>query len=193
VGATSVNHSPAWIDRLLSEFDSSDRVAGELVAGLSSEQLNWRPDPSAWSVGQCLDHLCVTNDVYLPVISSALSGQPESPVPEIRLGWFGRWFIGKYIEPSPQTSAARAPKKIVPAQRVELSVLDRFLAGNQAVRELVRRAGGHDVNRIRFQNPFIPIIRFTVGTGLEIVSRHQRRHLIQAGRVKQALDTVGVR
>ena len=38
------------------------------------------------------------------------------------------------------------------------------------------------------KNPFIPLLRFTVGTGLEIVPKHQLRHLLQVERVKQAED-----
>jgi len=76
--------------------------------------------------------------------------------------------------------------KIVPGERVEPSVLDRFLRSNQAARELVRHALDYDVNRIRFRNPFIPVLRFTVGTGFEIVSRHERRHLLQAERAKRS-------
>jgi len=101
-------------------------------------------------------------------------------------GWFGRWFISSYIEPSPQSKHIRAPKKIVPGARVEPSVLDRFLRSNQAARELVRHARDYDVNLLRFRNPFIPVLRFTVGTGLEIVSRRERRHLLQAERAKRS-------
>jgi hypothetical protein len=46
----------------------------------------------------------------------------------------------------------------------------------------VERAADCDVNRIRFRNPFVPLIRFTLGTGLEILVRHERRHLEQAER-----------
>ena len=68
------------------------------------------------------------------------------------------------------------------------SVLDRFLISNRDAREVVYRASNYDVNRIRFTNPFIPVIRFTVGTGLEIVSKHQRRHLLQAERIRKSLE-----
>src|SRR4029453_9509035 len=56
---------------------------------------------------------------------------------------------------------------------------------NDVARDLVRRAGAYDINRIRFRNPFIPLLRFTVGTGLEILWRHQRRHLLQAERIER--------
>ena len=175
---------PAWCVRLIAELDASDERAKALVSGLSSQQLNWQPRPGAWSIGQCLEHLCVTNELYLPAISNALAGRKASAVPDITPGWFGRWFIRSFIEPSARTKRARAPKKIVPGSRVEASVLDRFLRSNQGTREAVRCARDYDVNRIRFRNPFIPILRFTVGTGLEIISGHERRHLLQAERVK---------
>ena len=182
---------PAWPVRLLAELDAADEKANELVRGLNPEQLNWHPGPGAWSVGQCLEHLCITNEVYLPEISSSLAGQPAGAVPEIVPGWFGRWFIRSFIEPSSHSKRTRAPKKIVPGARVEPSVLDRFLRSNQAARELVRHARDYDVNRLRFRNPFLPVLRFTVGTGLEIVSGHQRRHLLQAERAKRSASFPG--
>ena len=103
---------------------------------------------------------------------------------DITPGWFGRWFIRTYIEPSSQRKRARAPRKIAPARKIDSSVLDLLLRSNDAVRDLVRRAGAYDINRVRFRNPLGPL-RFTVGTGLEIVWRHQRRHLLQAERIRQ--------
>ena len=177
---------PAWSVQLMAELDAADQRAKALASGLTPDQLNWHPQPGAWSIGQCLEHLCIGTELYLPPIASSLAGKPVSPVQEITPGWFGRWFIRSFIEPSPQTKRGRAPKKIVPAARVEPTVLDRFLRGNQATRELIRKAADYDVNRVRFRNPFVAIIHFTVGTGLTILPGHERRHLLQAEKVKQS-------
>lgn len=175
-----------WSSRLIGELDESDGRAKLLVSQLTVEQLNWRALPGSWSIGQCIEHLCIMNETYLAAISPALEREPEGSVQEITPGWFGRWFLRSYVEPSPQTKRAPAPKKIVPRPQVELSVLDRFLASNQAARNLIRHAAAYNVNRIRFKNPLIGVIRFTVGTGLQIVCSHERRHLLQAERVKQS-------
>ena len=169
-----------WAVRLIDELERSDQRAIELARGLNTAQMNWRPAEHRWSVGQCLHHLYVANEVYLPPIAKALGRGSPAPVQEISPGWFGRWFIRRYIEPSPQSARAPAPKKIAPAQDLDVSVLDQFLQSNAVARDLVRRASAYDVNHLRFQNPFIPLIRFTVGTGFEIVSKHERRHLLQA-------------
>jgi hypothetical protein len=188
VATQSDDSSPAWCRRLAGELHASDARAAALAKGLTVRQLNWSPRPGVWGVGQCLEHLCVANDVYLPPIQASLAGQPVIVVEEIAVTRFGRWFIRRYIEPSAETARARAPRKIAPGAMVDAAILDRFFAGNDETRLVIARAGHHDVNRIRFVNPFVPLLRFTVGTGLEIVTRHRRRHLLQAERIKELRD-----
>ena len=180
--------SPRWCQRLISELNAADVRATALAKTLTPRQLNWAPSPGAWSVGQCLEHLYVTNEVYLAPMSTALDGRQHSVVQDIAPGWLGRWFIRNYIEPSSKMKQVRAPRKIRPGAQIEQSILDRFLDSNQRARELVQRAGNYDVNRIRFRNPFVPVIRFTVGTGLEIISKHHRRHLLQAERIRDSSE-----
>lgn len=180
--------SPPWCLRLTSELHAADARATALAKALTPHQLNWKPSPGEWSVGQCLEHLYNTNEVYLRPISDSLVGRPHAVVQDITPGWFGQWFIRNYIEPSSKTRRARAPKTITPGAQVDSSILDRFLSSNDRVRVLAHRAAHYDVNRIRFKNPFIPLLRFTVGTGLEILSKHQRRHLLQAERIRKSLE-----
>jgi DinB superfamily len=182
---------PPWATRLLSEIDAADQRATALAKPLTPEQLNWKPSPGEWSIGQCLDHLCVANDVYLAAMEKALPGRPHGVAQEITPGWFGRWFIRTAIEPSARSRKGRAPRKILPRSEVDTSVLDRFIRTNVQARDFVRRAAQYDVNRARFQNPFVPIIFLTVGTGLEVLVRHQRRHLLQAERVRERGITNG--
>jgi hypothetical protein len=169
----------------MAELHAADARAIALARTLTATQLNWKPRPEVWSIGQCLEHLCVANEVYLPPIVKSLDGQQPAPIDEITPGWLGRWFIRNYIEPSSQTKKAKAPKKIAPGVSIEPGILDRFLRGNDAAREFVRRAAPYDVNRLRFKNPFIPGLRFSVGTGLEVLTRHERRHLLQAERIRE--------
>lgn len=176
-----------WAERLIAEFTAADEWAKRLVRPLNPAQLNWRPAAGEWSVGQCVEHLAAASEVYLPPIIASLAGQPRLPTPvaDIRPGWFGRWFIRNFAAPVVR-GRHWAPRKIKPSDRrdIDARVLDRFLAGNEQAREVVRLAQDYDVNRIRFKNPFVWGIRFTAGTGLEILSQHERRHLHQAERVR---------
>jgi hypothetical protein len=176
------NAQPPWCTRLIDEFSASDARAEALARGLTHELINWKPDPGAWSVGQCLEHLAAGNELYLEAIEAALTRNLNTgPVQDVTPGPLSRWFIRTYIEPSPKR--ATAPAKIRPSADVEAGILDRFLRSNERARALIRRAADYDVNRVRFRNPFVPMIRFTVGTGFVLLSGHERRHLLQAERV----------
>ena len=178
--------APPWVPRLLSELDAADQQATALAGGLSVDQLNWRASPAEWSIGQCLEHLAVTNEVYAVTIAEAVIDCPVGRADEITPGWFGRWFIRSFIDPATQKIKGKAPKKIVPITTVDAGILKRFLETNQITRSLVQRASNVDVNRVRFKNPFIGVIRFTVGTGLEIIAKHERRHLLQGERIRRS-------
>jgi hypothetical protein len=180
--AIRTSTSPAWLVRLHTELDAAEKRANDLVKPLSSAQLNWSARPGAWSIGQCLQHLAVSNEVYVAPLAEALRVPATGPVQEVTPGWFARYFIRNYIAPS--NKMARAPGKIAPREHIELSVLDRFVQSNQTVRDLADLAQDHDVNRIRFVNPFIPVKLFTVGTAFEIVWQHEARHLLQAERMR---------
>lgn len=173
---------PQWSSRLIGELTASDARARAVADTLSIGQLNWKPSPAEWSIGQCLEHLAISTELYVPPIAEALAGQPNGAADEITPGAPSRWFIRTFIAPSP--TKARAPGKIAPGSAVDARILARYLAAHQSARELVARAVGYDVNRIRFKNPFVPLLRFTVGTGLEIISKHAMRHLLQAERVR---------
>jgi hypothetical protein len=64
--------------------------------------------------------------------------------------------------------------------------LQRFLRSQGDVRAVIHEGAGLDLNRIRFHNPFIGLLRFTVGAGFLIVAAHDRRHLWQAEQVRQS-------
>ncbi|PYQ55967.1 MAG: hypothetical protein DMF53_27005 [Acidobacteria bacterium] len=101
----------------------------------------------------------------------------------IRPGPLGRWFVAT-LEPPPKRRLP-APKKIVPALRKgKAEVMAEWRRAQVAVKDLLREAAGLDLNGTRFVNPFISLLRFSLGTGFQVLPAHQRRHLWQAERVK---------
>jgi hypothetical protein len=62
VAAATHTALPSWSQGLISELDAADRRAERLEKALTPEQLHWRPRPDAWSLAQCLQHLCVANE-----------------------------------------------------------------------------------------------------------------------------------
>jgi hypothetical protein len=171
---------------ILNELDRTDQEAQQLVAELSQAQLNWRPAPAAWSVAQCLAHLGQMNSVLTSALRTAVnqtnknSVMPRRPV---QPGWFGRWFISQME--APPRRKLKTPKQGIPAppQNGE-EVLRAFIAAHDELRSLIHQAQDLDLNRIRFRNPFIGLLRYSVGTALLVIAAHDRRHLWQAQQVR---------
>jgi DinB superfamily len=184
--STEARVTQSWPDRIIARLDDADHRAHALADNLTIEQLNWRPSPDGWSIGQCLEHLLVFNRLYMAAISRALDAELPSPVREVEAGRISAWFMRTYVEPGSHTRRVRSPQKIKPGERINPSVLNDFLRSNQEAKNLVRRAGAYDVNRIRYKNPLVPLVRFTIGVGLELTWKHQFRHVMQAERVKQS-------
>jgi DinB family protein len=183
---------PDDLARVLSDLDAADAEARRLVASLSEAQLQWQPHNDAgagWSVAQCLDHLARINAIYIAALRGAVQQSKPGSAPRrgpIQPGWFGRWFIAQ-MEP-PVRRKLKAPKKAVPGPaRTGPELLSAFIAAHDQVRALVHDSRELDLNKIRFTNPFISIIHFTVGTGLMVIGAHDRRHLQQANLVCAAM------
>jgi len=171
-------------DTILNQLKNSEEAAGTLIAGLSDAQLNWQPnDGRSWSIWQCLDHLARTNRVYGQAMLEAIAhpGPYTKATKAITPGWFGRWFITR-MEPSAQTRY-NTVKKVMPGPAGNgQAVMREFADSHAEARHVVASWEQADLN----QNPFVPLLRFTVVTGLMIINAHDRRHLSQAERVKQS-------
>ncbi len=180
---------PADLQAIMDQLDECERDAGALLAELDEAQVRWQPRPAAWSIGQCLDHVTTANRVYLDAMGRAVAaargrGAGAGRRGPLRPGAPSRWFIGT-LEPPPRRRL-RAPGKIVPTLgKSKAQLAAEFGAEQRRARDLLVAAAELDLNGIRFVNPFVSLIRFSVGTGFLVIAAHERRHLFQAAAVRR--------
>lgn len=178
---------PDDLREIQAQLEANDHRAQALLRDLGEEQLNWRPDERSWSIAQCLDHLNVANRVYAaPMLQAIEEARRKGSVRKgpIHPGFLGRWFVAN-LEPPPKRKFP-APRKIVPAQRVgKAELIEEWRRAQAEVDAVLREATGIDLNATRFVNPFFSLIRFSVGTGFQVIAAHERRHLWQAERVRE--------
>jgi len=182
---------PAELRELNEQLDAAEREVHALVAGLSREQGTQRPAAGSWSVAECLDHLARANRVYLsamqgPATRAQTRGsrrqRPALP------GWIGGLFVRSLEPPARWWSRLKAPRSIRPDAVPLAEAFADFTASQTDVREFLRQHGALDLAAIRFPNPFVPGIRFSIATGLHVITAHERRHLWQARRIREELE-----
>jgi hypothetical protein len=179
------------LQRLLDDFDAIDKDALALVTGISEAQGTWRPAPGSWSIAECLDHLAVTNAVYLRSMQKAarvakqqmkLRRGPAIP------GVIGRWFARSLEPPVKGAFKTKARKFVQPGPSISVAeAYAKFKASQQPIRDFIAEYAEIDLVSVRFANPFLPGARFSLATGLHVLAAHERRHLWQAWRVRQAI------
>jgi len=181
---------PADLQDIEDQLDAADRDARELTAGIPEGIGSWSPAPGSWSVTECLDHLAITNRAYLAaMLNPALEAREKGRLRRrpARPGWIGGWFV-RSLEP-PAKLRIKAPPSIHPRRALPLAdALASFTAEQGQVRAYLRTQGDLDLAGIPFANPFIPGIRFSLATGLQIIATHERRHLWQAWSVRKAAE-----
>jgi hypothetical protein len=83
----------------------------------------------------------------------------------------------------------KASQSIRPRIAPPLSdAVGQFLASQDEVRAFLRTYADIDLGGVRFPNPFVRGVRFSLATWLHVIAAHERRHLWQAWRVRQAAD-----
>lgn len=178
---------PDDLREIQAQLEANDRKALTLLRDLDEEQLNWRPDERSWSIAQCLDHLNVANRVYTtPMLQAIEEARRKGSVRKgpVQPGLLERWFVSS-LEPPPRLKLP-APRKIVPALRVgKAELIEEWRRTQAEVDAVLREATAVDPNAARFVNPFFSLIRFSVGTGFQVIAAHERRHLWQAERVRE--------
>ena len=177
---------PPDVQALLDQLTANGLAAAALERELEPEQLRWRPDASSWSIAQCIDHLEVGDRIYLGALRKGLEearGKGWTRRGPIRPNWIELKFIYS-LEPPPKFRMP-APKKIVPALDKEPGAVWRDFAAVQAeLTALLKGAADLDLNRARFDNPFLPLVRMRIGSGFQVITSHERRHLWQAQKIR---------
>ena len=106
------------IERLLYQEKVILQEAEGLYHGLSDDQINWQPRPGSWSIGQCLEHLNISNQRLIGKIESALNAAKTAGKrhdgPYV-YGFFSRWML-RTIQP-PGKSKLRTQSDFEPAEK----------------------------------------------------------------------------
>ncbi len=180
------------LDEIRQEVGAVSAEAQRLCAGLSEEQLGWRPQPGKWSIAENLAHLNVTTQTYAPSIQRAVQAARDKGVTgggSFDLGFTGKLFVN-YLEP-PFKVKTKAPKMIRPILQGPASdALPQFLRGLEAFGKLVDSADGLDLGRATFVSPFSSLLRMKLIAAFATVTAHDRRHLWSVGKIREQLPKV---
>jgi hypothetical protein len=174
---------------VVDEFDAAQERLHRLAAQVPESLWAERHDPARWSVGECVAHLNLTAERFLPLIRQGIAeGRALGGTTAVRLrrdpvGWLLWRTGGPPVRYRIRTTAPFVPSGDAPRART-LDDFDRLQA--EQVRS-VRDADRLPLSRIWITSPFDARLRYSLFSCLTILPRHQERHLWQAEQVLEGL------
>lgn len=152
----------------------------------SADQINWKPAAESWSVGQCVEHLIKTNEMYYPVLDQIANGTKQSSFLEKWSPMSG--FFGSFLIKSLKSDAKKfkAPiKSIIPPSDIDPHIIEIFAAHQTEVIEKIRSTENVDWKKTKVTSPIMAIATYSLEDAFIIMIEHDKRHIRQAKRVME--------
>jgi DinB superfamily len=176
--------SAEMLQSLLVEIVSiEDAVKNEFTL-LPESRLNWKENPSSWSILECIEHLnlycCYYNHQLRKSIARAKG--KNYPVEKPKSTWLGRKFIDM-MHPD-NIKKQKTLKRMNPANSaLDVSVLEKFLQYQRELHLIIGDAQSVNLNKSHVPVEFMKLLRMNLGDALTFVIVHERRHIAQAKNV----------
>lgn len=152
-----------------------------LAGRLAPEQWTQRPEPSRWSVAECVEHLNLTGRAYIPLLESALDQARAlgAPAPRrYRRDLIG-WLLWRTMPPPVRHRTRTVPAMVPHADKPPAELLAEFDRLQAEQVRLTEGADGLPIHRVRIASPFGPV-KYSAFSALTILPVHQERHIWQA-------------
>ena len=164
-----------------------------LVRRVGPGQAAARPQPVAWSAIDCIVHLALTSESFLPGWNAGLAKareltvQPDRPY---QRDWIGRLLAWSLEPPARMKMKATAALPPAGSQDAE-SALAGFLEMQRQWLALLDGAERLALDQVRVVSPFATRVRYNLWSSFLIAAAHQRRHLWQAEQAASSAPTLG--
>ena len=171
-------------EQLKAESTASRERIAKLVRSVDGAGLVEHPEPKGWSVGEILEHLCVSEEAYEPSLGAAIRGaRPDAGAPA--RDWKPT-FIGNLL-----ANTLAKPRKVKtrpvfePGATPRNGALEAFLANERAFLKRMDDAASLDWNQVKIGSPALPkwFLKFNLGDVFRIHAVHVTRHAGQIERV----------
>ena len=176
----------------LHELDLITKKVQAEFGRFSADQLNWKPTEDSWSIGQCLDHLIKTNQLYFPVFEAVSQGRKRRTFWEMLPGLPGFWGRLMLKGLASTSKKFKSPAVFKPAtSNIPATIVADFVQHQQ---DLIRRIKATDtVNHAKtiVTSPASPVITYSLQDCVNICAVHEERHFLQAKRVMKQKDFPG--
>ncbi|MES2431977.1 MAG: DinB family protein [Bacteroidota bacterium] len=146
--------------------------------------LIWKQAPTSWSVLECIEHLNLYGDHYLPEIEKTIKNSKTEVETEFKSGFLGNYFA-KSMLPKEKLNKMKTFKDKNPLNaNLDITAIDRFIVQQIKLIDLLDRARTVNLNKLKIKTSISPLLKFRLGDTFQFFINHIIRHLKQIERIQ---------
>ncbi len=177
--------SAELIDTLIQKTSDSITQVEELK-NLDLDILTWRQDQNSWNILECIEHLNLYGDFYLPQIGSKIRKNNTKHEEEFKSGILGSYFA-KSMLPREKLNKMKTFKDKNPLNKnLNDNVIHKFIANQHDLINLLTASKNVSLNKVKISTSISSLISLKLGDTFQFYINHIIRHLKQKDNIKQA-------
>ena len=151
----------------------------ELLKLKKDPELNWKENINSWSILECLKHLNLYGDFYIPEIDKTMVNSKHKCEIEFASGFLGNYFAESML-PKQKLNKMKTFKDKNPLNsKLDRKVIDEFIAQQMKIIDLLNEAKNVSLNQNKVNITLTKWIKLKLGDIFRIVINHNFRHIKQ--------------
>ncbi len=151
----------------------------EKLNRLDIPSLTWRKEPASWNMLECLEHLNLYFDFYLPEIENSIKKSTAQSTAEFKSGVLGSYF-SKSMLPKDKLNKMKTFKDKNPLHaNLDSTTIDKFINNQLKLVDLLHKARKVNLNKVKVKISITNLVRLKLGDTFQFLTNHVLRHLKQ--------------
>lgn len=151
----------------------------EKLKSLDFGMLVWKQIETSWNVLECLEHLNLYGNFYLPQIENKIKTSYTKPEIEFKSGLLGNYFAQSML-PKEKLYKMKTFKDKNPLNaNLDKTIIDKFTNQQLILLDLLNQSRKVSLNKVKIQTSISGFIRLKLGDTFRFLVNHNIRHLNQ--------------
>ena len=152
----------------------------EQLSQLTEKELNKKKNQVTWSILECIEHLNLYGEFYIPEIEQKIEQSKTDPDQLFKSGVLGNYFA-KSMLPSKKMRKIKTFKDKNPnGRKLNKRTLKRFLEQQKQILELLNKSRKVNLNKTKTAISISKLLKLKLGNTFRVLIYHNQRHIEQA-------------
>lgn len=149
--------------------------------------LTWKEQETSWSILECLEHLNLYGNFYLPQIESKIKSSGTQAEAEFKSGFLGNYFAESML-PKEKLNKMKTFKDKNPLNaNLDKTVIDKFIHQQIKLLDLLNQSRTVSLNNVKIPTSISGLLKLKLGDTFQFFINHILRHLNQIERIQTAM------